>query len=221
MEMEALTQRAQLLRESLQKSQAIADGVVAILGSFDHRLSALDAAMRPPRSVRTHAIRTAHENIDRTLRAADVILAQFDRIREAERDILKGPNEDLQGFLDAVDRLKSYYEDENEFQKQLTSRSKPLEPDRLFDCLPSSLRPSSEADSGGNRSSSNHSEQQQKLENAVYTPPTLIDPRFVPLLSKLAQQLVQAGHQQQCLRIYREARSSALEMSLKNLGVEN
>ncbi|OAY67927.1 exocyst complex component EXO70A1-like [Ananas comosus] len=247
MEMEALTQRAQLLRESLQKSQAIADGVVAILGSFDHRLSALDAAMRPTQ-VRTHAIRTAHENIDRTLRAADVILAQFDRIREAERDILKGPNEDLQGFLDAVDRLKSIvrffssnksYKSsdgvlnhangllgkaimkmENEFQKQLTSRSKPLEPDRLFDCLPSSLRPSSEADSGGNRSSSNHSEQQQKLENAVYTPPTLIDPRFVPLLSKLAQQLVQAGHQQQCLRIYREARSSALEMSLKNLGVE-
>lgn len=70
--------------------------------------------------------------------------------QQAERDILKGPNEDLQGFLDAVDRLKSIvrffssnksYKSsdgvlnhangllgkaimkmENEFQKQLTSR---------------------------------------------------------------------------------------------------
>jgi exocyst complex protein 7 len=32
--------------------------------------------------VRTHAVRTAHENIDRTLRSADVILTQFDRTRE-------------------------------------------------------------------------------------------------------------------------------------------
>lgn len=41
-----------------------------------------DVCVRVWVQVRTHAIRTAHENIDRTLRAADVILAQFDRIRE-------------------------------------------------------------------------------------------------------------------------------------------
>jgi exocyst complex protein 7 len=104
--METLAQRAALLRESLQKSQSVTDAVVSILGSFDSRLSALDAAMRPIQ-VRTHAVRTAHENIDRTLRSADVILTQFDRTREAEREIQKGPHENLQGFLDAVDRLRS------------------------------------------------------------------------------------------------------------------
>jgi exocyst complex protein 7 len=31
--------------------------------------------------VRTHAIRTAHENIDRTIKAADGILSQFDLAR--------------------------------------------------------------------------------------------------------------------------------------------
>ena len=31
--------------------------------------------------VRTHAIRTAHENIDRTIKAADSILSQFDLAR--------------------------------------------------------------------------------------------------------------------------------------------
>ena len=109
--MESLAQRAALLRESLQKSQQATDAVVSILGSFDSRLSALDSAMRPIQvrflsqsvisiraracllepstdavalwpQVRTHAVRTAHENIDRTLRSADVILTQFDRTRE-------------------------------------------------------------------------------------------------------------------------------------------
>ncbi|KAF8769333.1 hypothetical protein HU200_006851 [Digitaria exilis] len=236
--MESLAQRAALLRESLHKSQQVTDAVVSILGSFDSRLSALDSAMRPIQ-VRTHAVRTAHENIDRTLRSADVILTQFDRTREAEREIQKGPHENLQGFLDAVDRLRSIerffssnrsyrssdgvlnhvnsllskalVKMEGEFQNQLSQRSKPMEPDRLFDCLPSTLRPSSE---------SQPEENQQNSEPAVYSPPALIEPKFVPLLSKLAQQLVQAGCQQQCSEIYSEARASALESSLKNLGVE-
>lgn len=42
-----LSERAAMMRESLQKSQTITDSVVSILGSFDHRLSALETAMRP------------------------------------------------------------------------------------------------------------------------------------------------------------------------------
>jgi exocyst complex component 7 len=73
-----------------------------------------------------------------------------------------------------------------------------MEPDRLFDCLPSTLRPSSESqpEAGRNTSAENQ-------EAAVYSPPALIEPKFVPLLTKLAQQLVQAGCQQQCSEIYR------------------
>jgi len=82
----------------------------------------------------------------------------------------------------------------------LTDFSKPMEPDRLFDCLPSTLRPSSESQPEGGK---NPSENQQNSEAAVYSPPALIEPKFVPLLSKLAQQLVQAGCQQQCSEIYR------------------
>ncbi|XP_078164351.1 exocyst complex component EXO70A1-like [Carex rostrata] len=249
--MEVLTQRAALLREALEKSKTNTESMVTILGSFDSRLSTLDSAMRPIQA-RTHAVRTAHENIDKTLRSADVILSQFDITYEAEKIIMRGPNEDLRGYLEAVDRLrsvarffssnKSYKSSdgvlshvnsllakaiskmESEFQKQITSRSKPVEPDRLFDCLPSSLRPSSESpghtsEMGKNLANGNLSEK-EKQEVAVYTPPTLIDSRFVPLLSKLAQQLVQAGHHAQCLKLYRDARASALEMSLKNLGVE-
>ena len=103
--MDALTRRATMLRDSLHKSQGNTDGMVAILGSFDHRLSALEAAMRPTQ-VRTHAIRMAHENIDKTLKAGEAILAQFDLTRRAEATILRGPHEDLESYLEAVDTLK-------------------------------------------------------------------------------------------------------------------
>jgi exocyst complex component 7 len=79
--------------------------------------------------------------------------------------------------------------------------SKPIEPDRLFDCLPKSLRPSSGGEE--NNINSKHENQAKSLEAAVYKPPALIPPRVLPLLHDLAQQLVQAGHLQQCFKIYR------------------
>lgn len=45
--MDALRQRAAFVKDSLHKSQTITDNMVTILGSFDHRLSALETAMRP------------------------------------------------------------------------------------------------------------------------------------------------------------------------------
>lgn len=254
--MESLTERAAFMRESLQKSQAITESVVAILGSFDHRLSALDSAMRPTQ-VRTHGIRKAHENIDKTLKSAEVILAQYDLAHKAEDKILKGPHEDLESYLAAVELLRSHVRFfsskrsfnssdgvlshtndllkkailklEDEFKQLLLTYSKPVEPDRLIECLPNNLRPSSgspgdqgDAATGGrNPSSTNHSEHQgQSLESAEYTPPTLIPPRIMPLLHDLAQQMVQASRQQQSLHMYRDTRAPVLEQSLRKLGVE-
>lgn len=42
-----LSERATKMREALQKSESITDKTVSILGSFDHRLSALETAMQP------------------------------------------------------------------------------------------------------------------------------------------------------------------------------
>ncbi|RWR82284.1 exocyst complex component EXO70A1-like protein [Cinnamomum micranthum f. kanehirae] len=254
LEMETLTERASFMRDSLLKSQSITDNVVAILGSFDHRLSALESAMRPTQ-VRTHAIRKAHENIDKTLKSAEVILAQFDLTRQAEAKILKGPHDDLESYLAAIEQLrnnigffssnkslktsdavlnqangllaKAILKLEDEFKQLLLAYSKPVEPDRLFECLPNNMRPSTgspghQGDSGGkNPSSTSNSEHQgRSLENAEYKPPTLIPPRIMPLLHNLAQQMIQAGHQQQCLKIYRDTRATVLEQSLRKLGVE-
>ncbi|KAI4373098.1 hypothetical protein MLD38_011261 [Melastoma candidum] len=248
-----LKQRVELMRESLQKSQAITDNMVSILGSFDHRLSALETAMRPTQ-IRTHSVRKAHENIDKTLKAAEVVLAQFDIYRQAESKILKGPHEDLESYLAAIEQLRSSirffnsnkgYKStdgvvfnanslltkaisklEDEFKQLLSSYSKPVEPDRLFECLPTSLRPSAgspghTSDGGVNSSSHVHAEHHNNAaENAVYTPPTLIPPRILPLLHDLALQMIHAGHHQQLLKVYRDTRSPVLEESLRKLGVE-
>lgn len=93
------------MRESLQKSQTVTENMVTILGSFDHRLSALKAMMRPTQ-VRTHSIRIAHENIDKVMKSCDVILVQFDLSRKAEAKILRAPHEDLESYLEAVDQLR-------------------------------------------------------------------------------------------------------------------
>ncbi|XP_050230196.1 exocyst complex component EXO70A1 [Mercurialis annua] len=254
----ALQERAAFMKESLQKSQTITDNMVSILGSFDQRLSALETAMRPTQ-IRTHSIRKAHENIDKSLKAAEVILAQFDLTRKAEAKILKGPHEDLESYLEAIDQLRSnvkFFSSsknlkssdgvvnhanqllskaisklEDEFRQLLTNYSKPVEPDRLFECLPNSLRPSASGspklqgvagDSGHHVKSPNRENHNgnKGLEAAVYTIPTLIPDRVLPLLHDLAQQMVLAGHQQQLFRIYRDIRASMLEQSLRKLGVE-
>ncbi|KAG5575017.1 hypothetical protein H5410_055151 [Solanum commersonii] len=229
-----LSERATMMRESVQKSQSITDNMVSILGSFDHRLSALETAMRPTQ-IRTHAIRKAHENIDRTLKAADVILSQFDLSRQAEAKILKGPHEDLESYLEAIEQLrnnirffnnnksfkssdgvlnnansllaKAISKLEDEFKQLLSSYSKPVEPERLFECLPTSMRPSTgspgdQDSSSKNHLPSSHGEHNHGTDDTVYTPPTLIPPRILPLLHDLSQQMVQAGHQQQLVKIY-------------------
>ncbi|KAM5559342.1 exocyst complex component EXO70A1-like [Rosa sericea] len=243
--MEAVAARAELIRESLQKSQTVTDSMVAILGSFDHRLSALETAMRPTQ-IRTHSLRRAHENIDKTLKRAEVILGQFDHTRKAEAKILRGPHEDLESYLEAIDQLRSTINFfkinktlkssegvinhannllnkaisklEDEFRQLLANYSKPVEPDRLFDCLPDSLRPS--ADPSGQNGNGKSEQQQRRLQPVIYTPLTIIPPRVLPLLHDLAQQMALAGHQQQLFKIYRDTRASALEQSLRKLGVE-
>lgn len=47
MGLDSLSEKAAKMRESLDKSQLITENMVSILGSFDHRLSVLETAMRP------------------------------------------------------------------------------------------------------------------------------------------------------------------------------
>ncbi|WOK97332.1 exocyst complex component EXO70A1-like [Canna indica] len=251
---EALSQRASFLRETLERSRSNTETMVAMLGSFDDRLSALESGMRPTQ-VRTHAIRMAHENVDKALKATAVLLTHFEFLRQAEVAILRGPHEDLESFLDAVDQLKSIIKFftsnkisvssdglinhannllskaiikiREEFAQILATYSKPIELECLSDCPSNLLQSSPEtvgnyAGSDNNVPAKSHSEHQARnMETPLYKAPTLIPPRIIPLLRNLASQLVQAGYQQQCSRIYSESRGSSLESSLQKLGVDN
>ncbi|KAK6135936.1 hypothetical protein DH2020_030319 [Rehmannia glutinosa] len=218
-----LSDRAAQMREALLKSQSITDNMVSILGSFDHRLSALETAMRPTQ-IRTHAIRRAHENIDKTLKAAEVILSQFDLSRQAEAKILKWPHEDLESYLQAIDQLRNniqFFSNNKSFKSSdgVLNHTNTLLA-KAISKLEEEFKQLLSSYSGKIPSSHSHSDHNNTTENSVYTTPTLIPPRILPLLHDLALQMVQAGNQPQLQRIYRDIRSPVLEESLRKLGVE-
>ncbi|KAJ0605681.1 putative exocyst complex component Exo70, cullin repeat-like-containing domain superfamily [Helianthus annuus] len=250
--METLRDRAETLKDCLARSQIITDSMTNILGSFDLRLSALETAMRPTQ-IKTHSMRQAHGNIDKTLKFADAVLVQFELVKQAEAEIMRGPHEDLESYLEAVNQLKKIVRFfstnknlkssigvithsttllqkaslmlEEEFRQLLHACrsdsnifrlnihtvlvnklcvclcfSKPVEPDRLLDCLPASLRPST---ANGDAGKKTHADHNKDLEDVVYRPPTLVPAKVVPLLHDLAQQMLQTGQQQQVFIIYR------------------
>lgn len=154
---------AKKLKESLQKSQTVTDAMLTVLVSFDRRLSSLDSAMRPAQ-VKTDEIRKAHENIEKTLKAAEAVLTHYDISHQVEAQIMKGPHVDLNGFLTAVEKLqktlefftsagklkstestiydtrellsKAMYKLEEEFKQMLEEHSKVFEPEQLIAFLP-------------------------------------------------------------------------------------
>ncbi|KAL8168145.1 hypothetical protein V2J09_009644 [Rumex salicifolius] len=96
MEMEDLRERAAFLKESLLKSQSITDSMI-----------------------RTLSIRRAQENIDKSLKQSEVILYRLDLSHQAEIRILKGPHEDLESYLQAIDQLRSnvkFFSNANRFK---------------------------------------------------------------------------------------------------------
>ncbi|KAH9290612.1 hypothetical protein KI387_034729, partial [Taxus chinensis] len=155
---------AKKLKESLQNSQRLTDSMLTILGSFDTRISSLNSAVLPTQ-VQTDDIIRAHENIEKTLRAAEVFLTHYDDFNQVEGKIMEGLHDDLSGFLIAIDKLqktldffistgmsknrennihnarqllyKAMQKLEQEFKRLLEENSKVVEPDQLIGFLPS------------------------------------------------------------------------------------
>ncbi|XP_048559974.1 exocyst complex component EXO70A1-like isoform X1 [Triticum urartu] len=264
-----LREKASLLRESMRRSEAVREGSAAAVDSIGRRMAAVDEAVRPAQA-RTWSAYSAHDNVARSLRAVEAVVRHLDAVREAESVILESASKGLTGYLDTVDKLKSAEdfftsnrickagddalkrvdellhkaaaELENEFSRVLSECSKPVELEQLLKCLPSC-------------SSAKDSAESQPNPGAVLSLPTLIEPRYVPRLSKLAQKSLQLGCHKQFVKIYRckllqvsncltylqcsvtiifhdllahdiflhssrDIRSSTLELTLKQLGVE-
>ncbi|XP_006653901.1 exocyst complex component EXO70A1-like [Oryza brachyantha] len=242
----AIRAKVKQLREAIHSSEAILEEAAVIGTSLSSHKAAIDGAIRPAKK-RTHMACRAHDNVRRSLRAAGTILRHVDLVSEAEHVILLDRlNEDLNTYLEAVDKLRSakYFFTskrscrdgndvrehvnellskavhglENEFQRLLTKCSKPVEFEHIFNCLPSLDQQLSSQNLIG-PSADGYSEAQLNQYD-LCTLPTLIDPCYLTLLSKLSQKSVQLDCHQKFMEIYREIRGSTLEQSLKNLGVE-
>ncbi|XP_047094130.1 exocyst complex component EXO70A1-like [Lolium rigidum] len=219
-----LRKKATLLREAMRRSEAVLEQAVASVGG---RMAAVDAAVRPAQE-RTRNACILHDNVARSIQAVQDIVWQFDLVREAEPVISTGPSIGISAYLETVDKLrgtkeffttkirckagddvlrrvnellpKGAAELENEFSRLLSKCSKPVELELLFNFVPS------------------HSSAEDPLNPVAL--PTLVDSRYMPLLSKLVQKSVELGRHNQILKIYRDIRSSTLELTLKQLGVE-
>ncbi|XP_047067844.1 exocyst complex component EXO70A1-like isoform X1 [Lolium rigidum] len=263
-----LRAKASQLREAMRRSEAVREESAAAVASVGGRMAAVDDAVRPAQA-RTSSASKVHDNVAKSLQAVQDVVRQFDLVREAESVILDGPSKGISAYLDAVDKLrgaedfftskisckagddvlrrvdellpKAAAELETEFSRLLSKCSKPVELELLLNCLPS-------------RSSSKDSAEGRLNAGAACSLPTLVEPRYMPLLSKLVQKSVELGHHKQFLRIYRckllditncrtylqytvnifqdlcthnvflqssrDIRSSTLELTLKQLGVE-
>ncbi|KAM0946221.1 putative exocyst complex component Exo70, cullin repeat-like-containing domain superfamily [Dioscorea sansibarensis] len=240
--MESLAMAAAKVRSLLCKSQAITNSMAYTLSSFDNRLSALQACMRPIQA-HTDVLCRAEKNIATTLNSIEGIVRKFDVAHQLEAQIQKGPKDNIRSYFRAIDELRSintYFSSNNnlkstnemfirtnnafemaiqkleeKFKMLLESYSKPQNCQHLINSLPSPLQSSS---CSSKRQDDNGA---KNLENAVYRLPTLIPPLISHQLRELTTQLAQVDRNQQCLKIYKVARSLALERNLENLGVEN
>ncbi|GJM87949.1 hypothetical protein PR202_ga03961 [Eleusine coracana subsp. coracana] len=107
---EGLARRVRALREALERSGANTEGMVAALGSFGNRVSAIDADVRPaqvrrpspPASrLRRLVFLSAGEGGNAGLTGCCVAYHGL-----AEATISKGPQEDIERYLEAMDQLK-------------------------------------------------------------------------------------------------------------------
>ncbi|KQJ85365.1 exocyst complex component EXO70A1-like isoform X2 [Brachypodium distachyon] len=229
-----LREKARRLLESISVSETARDEAAAAFASMDRRMAAVDEAMRPAQA-RTWSACKVHDNVVRSLRAAEAILKHLDDVHQAEPVILNGPSKGLTDYLYAVDKLrgvvsfftskrscaagdealknvdqllsKAGVELEGEFSRVLSKCSKPVELEPLFNCLPS-------------HSSAKDASEGQTNPGAACSLPTLVDPRYMSVVSKLVQKSAELGRHKQFMKIYRDIRSSTLELTLKQLGVE-
>nr|XP_043629433.1 exocyst complex component EXO70A1-like isoform X2 [Erigeron canadensis] len=151
---------------------------------------------------------------------------------EVEAKILRGPQENLQGYKNksfkSSDGVPSQTNNlpsnaiaelEHEFKQLLSVCSIPVEPDRIYECLPSSLSRKSGSSFGSSESDTSKNDPSDS-HTAVYKPLVLIPARLITVLHDLAQDMVNGGHTQQYLIIYRDIRSQLLQKCLHQLGVE-
>ncbi|CAI5523027.1 unnamed protein product [Closterium sp. Naga37s-1] len=189
---------------------------------------------------RTYTIRKAHVNVDKALKAAEVVLEKYDVARQVEGCIKEGPKADLEPYLAAIARLQeavAYFEAHRSFKsaEAALAHSKALLRDahhRLADALrqhllqftkepdPAKLWDASkQGEEEAGRQGEKEAGGEGKMEGGGL-PVLLADGRAGDRIRQLAEALIRIGRGDKCLKTYTEVRGAMVEAGLRRNGME-
>ncbi|CAI6004168.1 unnamed protein product [Closterium sp. NIES-65] len=184
------------------------------------------------RKERTYAIRKAHVNVDKALKAAEVVLEKYDVARQVEERIKEGPKNALDPYLAAIARLHegvAYFEANRSFKsaEAALAHSKALLREghhRLEDALRQQLlQYTKDADPAKLLDASKQGEEEGGGEGEKEgggLPVLLADGKAGERIRQLAEALIRIGRADNCLKIYTEVRGTMVEAGLKRIAVE-
>lgn len=206
--------------ENQQQSQALPHNLGATLQSAEEIVMQWDMASSEAAG-QSMIWDCPQEEINTYLQAVDDVQSIFDSLAQTNNAALTSRAQNLVQL--AMARL------EEEFRHMLVQRSESVSPDWLLDNFSGSLRSSSNADDAVEVASQSELGDEGGEEEVPVADPVgddlqstlyLLPPDIVPDLHDIAQRMVKAGYQRECVQVYATVRKAVLEESLCRLGVE-
>ncbi|CAB1459727.1 unnamed protein product [Pleuronectes platessa] len=207
------------IRENLEKSDQLTNGMVSILSSFESRLMQLENSIIPVHK-QTENLQRLQENVDKTLSCMDHVISYYHVAKDTDRIIREGPTGRLDEYLACIAKIQKaveYFQDNNpdspelntvkarfekgkellegEFRSLLTRYSKPVPPIVILDAI----------------SVDEELEVQEEVLLEHLPEAVLQD------IICIAGWLVEYGRNQDFMNVYFQIRSNQLDRSIKGL----
>ncbi|XP_061731900.1 exocyst complex component 7 isoform X3 [Nerophis ophidion] len=207
------------IRENLEKSEQLTNGMVSILSSFESRLMQLENSIIPVHK-QTENLQRLQDNVDKTLSCMDHVISYYHVAKDTDRIIREGPTGRLDEYLACMAKIQKaveYFQDNNpdspelntvkarfergkelleaEFRSLLTRYSKPVPPILILDAI-------------------SVDEELEVQEDVVLE--HLPEARLQEIIC-IAGWLVEYGRNQDFMTVYFQIRSSQLDRSIKGL----
>ncbi|XP_057214128.1 exocyst complex component 7 isoform X1 [Triplophysa rosa] len=207
------------IRESLEKSDQLTNGMVSILSSFESRLMQLENSIIPVHK-QTENLQRLQENVDKTLSCLDHVISYYHVAKDTDKIIREGPAGRLDEYLSCIAKIQKaveYFQDNNpdspelntvkarfekgkelleaEFRSLLTRYSKPVPPILILDAI------------GGD-------EDMEVQEDVTldHLPEAVLQDIIC-----ISAWLLEYGRNQDFMNVYFQVRSSQLDRSIKGL----
>ncbi|KAK9502985.1 hypothetical protein O3M35_011654 [Rhynocoris fuscipes] len=108
--------KLKLMRENVNRSNQITNGMVNILSSFEHRLAKLEETILPVYN-ETGNLQRTQQNIEKTLVSLEVVIGYYSLAEEVDSTIRAGPSSSsLDEYIAVMNRVRqalSYFEKNN------------------------------------------------------------------------------------------------------------